>query len=69
MCVAVAASVPLTAFAETPDEILAKADKLSNGWDDQYMKSMMTITDIDGSKKSYVFSIAQKGEKRLVRFE
>ena len=69
MCAAVAASVPLTAFAETPDEILAKADKLSNGWDDQYMKSMMTITDIDGSKKSYVFSIAQKGEKRLVRFE
>jgi outer membrane lipoprotein-sorting protein len=67
--IALVAAVPTAARAETPDEILAKADKLTNGWDDQYMKSTMTIIDIDGSKKSYIFSIAQKGDKRMVRFE
>ena len=69
LTVAVGIVVPNTARAETADEILARADKLTNGWDDQYMKSTMTIIDIDGSKKSYVFSISQKGEKRMVRFE
>lgn len=68
-CVAIAATLPSAARAESADEILAKADKLTNGWDDQYMKSTMTIIDIDGSKKSYIFSISQKGEKRMVRFE
>ncbi len=69
LVLALVAFLPLAARAETPDEILAKADKLTNGWDDQYMKSTMTIIDIDGSQKSYVFSIAQKGEKRMIRFE
>jgi outer membrane lipoprotein-sorting protein len=66
---AVAAGMPGAARAQTADDILAKADQLTNGWDDQYMKATMTILDLDGSRKSYVFSVAQKGEKRLVRFE
>lgn len=56
------------ARAETADEILAKMDKTVNGYKDQFMDNTMTIIDIDGSKKSYRFTIFQKGEKRLIRF-
>ena len=68
-CIAVAAGVPGTARAQGADEVLAQADRLTNGWDDQFMRATMTILDVDGSRKSYVFSVAQKGEKRLIRFE
>jgi len=57
-----------TAQAETAAEILVKMDKTVNGFDDQFMDNTMTIINIDGSKKSYRFSILQKGEKRLIRF-
>lgn len=57
-----------TAHAETAAEILVKMDKTVNGFDDQFMDNTMTIINIDGSKKSYRFSILQKGEKRLIRF-
>lgn len=60
--------LPGAAGAQTAEEILAKADKLTNGFDDQYMRNIMTIIDIDGTTKSYDFSIAQKGEKRMIRF-
>jgi outer membrane lipoprotein-sorting protein len=67
--VATVVSLPSSASAETADEILARADRLTNGWDDVFMRTTMTVTDIDGSRKSYVYSIAQKGAKRLIRFE
>lgn len=60
--------LPGAAGAQTAEEILAKADKVTNGYDDQYMRNIMTIIDIDGTTKSYDFSIAQKGEKRMIRF-
>ncbi len=66
---ALAGLLPGTARAETPDRILAKTDRLTNGWNDLFMRTTMTIIDLDGTRKSYVFSIAQKGEKRLIRFE
>jgi len=66
---ALAGLLPGTARADTPDQILAKTDRLTNGWNDLFMRTTMTIIDLDGTRKSYVFSIAQKGEKRLIRFE
>jgi uncharacterized protein len=62
------ALLPGAARAQTAEEILAKADQVTNGYADQYMRNIMTIIDIDGSQKSYDFSIAQKGEKRMIRF-
>jgi len=57
-----------SARAQTAEEILARMDQVTNGYDDQYMRAVMTIVDTDGSRKSYDFSIAQKGEKRMIRF-
>ncbi len=57
------------ARAETAGEILEKMDKTANGFDDQFMDNTMTIIDIDGARKSYRFTILQKGEKRLIRFQ
>jgi outer membrane lipoprotein-sorting protein len=68
-CIVLGMLLPGTARAETADEILVKTDRLTNGWDDLFMRTNMTIIDLDGSRKSYVFSIAQKGEKRMIRFE
>lgn len=57
-----------SARAQTAEEILTRMDQVTNGYDDQYMRAVMTIVDTDGSQKSYDFSIAQKGEKRMIRF-
>ena len=58
-CIVLGMLLPGTARAETADEILVKTDRLTNGWDDLFMRTNMTIIDLDGSRKSYVFSIAQ----------
>lgn len=57
-----------SAYGQSADEILVRMDKTVNGFDDQFMDNTMTIIDIDGTQKSYRFSILQKGEKRLIRF-
>ncbi len=66
---AMSAMGPSAAAAKTADEILVEADRLTNGWSDVFMRTTMTITDIDGTQKSYVYCIYQKGLKRLIRFE
>jgi len=68
-----AAALPAagTARAEPPPaaEILGKMEKMMNGFEDQAMDVKLTIVDVDGSRKSYEFSIWQKGdEKRLLKF-
>ena len=65
----VAGLAPAVASAQTPEEILDRADRLTNGWADVFMRTTMTVTDVDGSSRSYAYSIAQKGEKRMIRFE
>lgn len=53
----------------TPQAILERMDEVIYGYDDQVMDARMTVVDVDGSQKSYEFTIYQKGlEKRLVRF-
>ncbi len=53
----------------TPIQILAKMDKTISGYKDQVMKNTMTITNEKGEKRSYDFTVMQKGtKKRLVRF-
>lgn len=53
----------------SPQAILEKVDQVNYGYDDQVMDVRMTVVDVDGSRKSYEFTIYQKGEKkRLVRF-
>lgn len=64
--------VPLYAQAETPsaNEILERMERTINGFEDQVMDVSMTVVDVDGSSKSYEFTIWQKGDKkRLVRFK
>ena len=59
------------AAAEAPSaaEILGKMDRMMNGFEDQSMEVRLTIVDVDGSRKSYEFSIWQKGdERRLLKF-
>jgi outer membrane lipoprotein-sorting protein len=50
-------------------EILEKMEKVINGFDDQVMEVKLTVVDVDGSKKTYEFTISQKGDaKRLAQF-
>lgn len=54
---------------QSPQSILEKMDKVNYGYDDQVMDIRFTIIDVDGSQKTYEFTIYQKGEsKRLIRF-
>ncbi len=67
----VAAGAGRTARADdlTAQAILEKMDQTIYGFDDQVMDARMTVVDVDGSRKSYDFTIYQKGaQKRLVRF-
>jgi outer membrane lipoprotein-sorting protein len=59
------------AYAEDPPatEILDKMDRSMNGYADQQMDVTMVIVDVDGTKKSYDFTIYQKGDvKRYILF-
>ncbi|MBI5529042.1 MAG: outer membrane lipoprotein-sorting protein [Deltaproteobacteria bacterium] len=60
---------PAAAEGPGPQEILERMEKTINGFDDQEMDLRLTIVDVDGSKKSYEFTIWQKGDqKRLIKF-
>jgi outer membrane lipoprotein-sorting protein len=64
-------ALPAAAPAEdlAPEAILDRMEKTVNGFDDQVMDVTMTVVDVDGSRKSYDFTVWQKGDtKRLVRF-
>jgi outer membrane lipoprotein-sorting protein len=53
----------------SPTEILERMEIVNNGYDDQTMDVTMTVVDTNGGRKSYDFTIWQKGaEKRLIRF-
>lgn len=59
----------VNAQALTGQEILERMDKTNNDFADQMMEVTMVVVDTNGSKKSYDFTIWQKGlDKRLVRF-
>lgn len=69
-----AVSVSVTGLAATgtdepdPEAILRQMDDAISGYQDQAMDVTMTILDTDGSKKSYDFSILQKGASlRMIR--
>lgn len=67
----VAAGAARTSRADdlTPQAILERMDETIYGFEDQVMDLRMTVVDVDGSRKSYEFTIYQKGEdRRLVRF-
>lgn len=58
------------ARAGEPDaaEILQRMDAAISGYEDQAMDVTMTIVDMDGSRKSYDFTILQKGTRlRMIR--
>lgn len=60
---------PAAAGAQTPREILERMDQAISGYRDQRMDVVMTVVDSGGSRKTYEFTIWQKGtKKRLVRF-
>lgn len=53
----------------TARQILEKMETTVNGFDDQSMDITMTVVDVDGSRKSYDFTILQKGDtQRMIRF-
>ncbi len=67
----VAAGAAPTSWADdlTPQAILERMDRTTYGFEDQVMDARMTVVDVDGSRKSYDFTIYQKGDdRRLVRF-
>ena len=50
-------------------EILERMERNINGYADQAMDVTMTVFDVDGGRKSYDFTVIQKGDtKRMVRF-
>lgn len=60
-----------TARAAGPDaaEILRRMDKAISGYADQEMDVTMTVVDTDGTRKSYDFTVQQKGTRqRMIRF-
>ena len=70
-----AAPTPAAAPAAAPaakltaSEILARMEERNNGYADQLMELTLTVVDSAGSRKSYDFTIHQKGDmKRLVEF-
>ena len=64
-----ALAIPATAFgAESIDSVFARMDKVTNGYDDLMMAIHMTVSDIDGSKKAYDYTLHQKGQKRIIKF-
>ena len=53
----------------TAKEILVRMDKVNNAFADQTMEIALTVKDVDGSKKTYEFTMLQKGDsKRLFNF-
>jgi outer membrane lipoprotein-sorting protein len=64
-----AASSTAVAAPLTAAEVMERMEKTINGFADQRMDVTMTVVDLDGSRKSYDFTIWQKGtDRRLVRF-
>lgn len=62
-------AVSRSAGAQTAAEILERMDRAISGYQDQRMDVAMTVVDAGGSRKTYEFTIWQKGtKKRLVRF-
>ena len=49
-------------------DILDKMDASNNSFKDQTMEMALTVRDTDGSKKTYDFTMFQKGDKRLIKF-
>jgi len=65
---AFSAAAPATANTPSAIEIVKKMEQTISGYDDQTMDVKMTVTDVDGSSKSYEFTIHEKDTKRLIRF-
>ena len=64
-------SMAMAQDAGKPDgqKILERVDQVTNQYKDQIMQVTYTITDVDGSKKSYDLTTYQLGdEQRLIRF-
>jgi len=62
-------ALPAAGRAETPGEILDRMDRAISGYQDQRMDVAMTVVDPGGGRKTYEFTMWQKGtKKRLVRF-
>jgi outer membrane lipoprotein-sorting protein len=69
LILAIASALPSIAAAQDARQILERMEKTINGFDDQTMEVAMTVVDVDGSRKSYEFTIWQKGDtRRLIRF-
>jgi outer membrane lipoprotein-sorting protein len=50
-------------------EILEKMEASNNGYADQILEEKLTVIETDGAKKSYEFTLYQKGDvKRLIQF-
>ncbi|MBI5549051.1 MAG: outer membrane lipoprotein-sorting protein [Deltaproteobacteria bacterium] len=63
------AAQPAPAAKLSAQEILDKMDRTNNGFTDQTMEMALTVRDVDGSKKTYEFTMHQKGDaKRLLLF-
>jgi outer membrane lipoprotein-sorting protein len=52
----------------TAIQILQKMEATNNGYTDQRLDEQLTVVDVDGSRRSYDFTLYQKGSKRLVEF-
>jgi len=62
-------ATPTVAQAQSAAEILERMDRSISGFTDQRMDVAMTVVDTGGSRKTYEFTIWQKGtKKRLIRF-
>ncbi len=62
------AALPCAADPSARD-ILERMEQNINGYADQAMDVTMTVVDVDGAKKSYDFTVIQKGDtRRMVRF-
>ncbi len=75
LCVALSGAA--TARADAPAapaaklsavEILQKMENTNNAYSDQTLDERLTVVDVDGSRRSYDFTLYQKGTKRLVSF-
>jgi outer membrane lipoprotein-sorting protein len=63
------AQAPAAAVKPTALEILEKMDASNNGYADQVLEETLTVIETDGGKKSYEFTLYQKGDaKRLIQF-
>jgi len=69
--IAVLTAAPARAEPAKPSaaEILDRMDAANNAFTDQTMEIALTVQDVDGSKKTYEFTLLQKGDtKRLIHF-